>query len=640
MTDAAIDVLRWIFFAIDSIVYQAIEQIYNLFIMLSQTTFFSTQNLESFAGRIYVLISIIMAFRLAFSFISYIVNPDQITDKQKGGGKLITSIVIAIALLASVPLVFSEAYYLQGIIVKQSIIQKIVLDNNEQISNEDATKVLSAYTFFAFFGPDRQVTGCETSVGFKIEQSCIDALNTAGGKRAVGDIFKKAIDNKNLNYIWGSEIQGTTTTLINTEYETNKTYAFRYSFFLSTIVGLAMCWILLGFCLDLAIRVVKLGVLQIVAPIPILLSIAPGKKSSELLQKWGKECISTWTLLFVRIAVITFAIYLIYTINVNNGVMSFTSGETNQNVFVTVFVMFGILLFAKEFPKLIEDMLGIKGAKLTLNPFKKLSTDMLGAGLIGGATAGLLGGGLGGMARGAIKGAGAKNFMEGTTKAATANKAFREAKESGSTFGGRMGARYSKFTGARTPLEKIEREEKNIEKSMEPTKRKISNQEKIIKNIESQEAAAEKAIITNKGASYSEQYNSRTAEIKSLEASLNAATNDTDRNRISSEIVAKDSSLKKDLATWKREFIDKVNNGVPEHTNDEISALTSELGSMTRAYGIDVRNTAKDRHEDAEMLKNRNIELHGTIADKELAQEDIKKSNAREKAKADQDAVK
>src|SRR5574344_955492 len=110
MTDAAINVLRWIFFAIDSIVYQAIEQIYNLFIMLSQTTFFSTQNLESFSGRIYVLISIIMAFRLAFSFINYIVNPDQITDKQKGGGKLITSIVVAIALLASVPLIFSEAY--------------------------------------------------------------------------------------------------------------------------------------------------------------------------------------------------------------------------------------------------------------------------------------------------------------------------------------------------------------------------------------------------------------------------------------------------------------------------------------------------------------------------------------------------
>lgn len=647
MTDTAGIILRTIFGFIDRVVYWLVDQVYWLFSLLSEATLFTQDQIKDFSNRIYVLVSIIMLFKLGFSFITYIVNPDTITDKQKGGGKLISNIVITIALLISVPAIFNEAYYLQNAIFQNNIIDKIMLGNSVQISsNADKTKLLSAYTFMSFFRPTTKLSECQNYEGIELSKPCIDSLDSKSDKKP-GTAYATALKEGNIGMLFDNEMLNLTAPFAGRGegdfYQTTEYFIFDYHYLVSTIVGGFLAFILLGFCLDLAIRSVKLGFLQIIAPIPILLSLTPGKKNNTL-GNWGKECLSTWASLFVRVGIISFALNLILMINNGGGIVSFVSGGQNNYPMVTIFVTIGILMFAKEFPKLLENILGIKGAgKLTLNPLKKLNTDMVGAGIIGGAVSGLAGGGIGGMFRGAFAGRGAKTLGEGVNKAGTSIRNNRLAQENGSDFLGRTSARFSQITGRESALEKLDRKNREREEEIQGVKTEISNREKIVRLIEGQEDAAKNGIKTGKGGVYTRSYNAEVSNISSLEADLQSATTAADRNRIAADITKAKNKLEKNLGEWSRQMIDDIQSGVisgyDSGLSDSISAQTVQIQSAASAYGISVKNDPDARHDQAGQFTIQNINAQSTITSTEYEIEQDKISQARKRAKANQDAV-
>ena len=137
MIDGAVSILRGMFFVIDAVIYGIVGKIYNIFVMITEATFLTPQIITEFTNRVYILISLIMAFRLAFSFVNYVVNPEQLSDKQKGGGKLIINIIVTVGLLASVPLLFNELYYVQGVIIRERIVEKIVLGSESSFMEKN-----------------------------------------------------------------------------------------------------------------------------------------------------------------------------------------------------------------------------------------------------------------------------------------------------------------------------------------------------------------------------------------------------------------------------------------------------------------------------------------------------------------------
>lgn len=391
MIGSITDVLRTAFIWLDDKIYGFIDILYNLFTMLGEATIFTADQIESFASKLYVLISIIMFFRLSFAFVTYIVNPDSLSDKQKGGGALIKKIVITMALLVSVPTIFNEAFYVQNLILKNDIINKVLLgDSTTQTETANRSKSLSTYAFLTFFTPTQKIAECQNYQGVAISDSCVSAINNADNASSnnsnanPGTAYKSALQNYDLKLIAEAELvnrKGLNVSVgSNNFFKTDDYYLFDYNFLISTAVGLGIAWILLGFCLDLAVRVVKLGFLEIIAPIPIILSLTPTQKNNTL-GNWGRECLSTWASLFIRLMVISFALNLVVIVN-TSGIFSTITGGTNQFSMVTIFVVIGILLFAKEFPKLLEDILGLKGAgKMTFNAFKKMGS----VPLVGGA---------------------------------------------------------------------------------------------------------------------------------------------------------------------------------------------------------------------------------------------------------------
>ena len=147
-----------------------------------------------------------------------------------------------------------------------------------------------------------------------------------------------------------------------------------YTLIISTIVGLLALYVIFSFCIDLAIRAAKLAYLQMIAPIPILFKVVP--KGDKIFSNWIQKVASTFAEVFIRIIIIFFVVFIISEFKFAEdfwaGSYIGSPSETIQ-FFAQVFIILGLLLFAKQAPKLLTEMLGIKSAGIKLGIREKLA---------------------------------------------------------------------------------------------------------------------------------------------------------------------------------------------------------------------------------------------------------------------------
>ena len=378
-------VVRWLFFMLDGVIYSFIVTVYNLFVDIAETSIFTEEVIDLFASKVYALLGIFMLFKVSFSILSYIVSPDDFLDKTKGFSKLISNIIITLTLLIVTPWIFTQAMDIQRIVLRDNIIGKIFSTteiNTTVVTDPGATMAYQTLKAFYHLDTDAysECTGLETGkadrerckeVGFNnadnfdsMEQSLVYAYNTNSVSLYMdGDLLnQKASDDG---------------------------YTMNYMFLISTLAGGAICLLLIVFCFDVAVRSVKLGFLRMIAPIPIISRIDPKSSKDGPFNKWVKTCISTYLDLFIRLLAIYFAVFVITQMMDLRFVDAVTGLETDVNAFVKVFIILGALLFAKQLPKLIEDLTGLKmSGKFTLNPLKKLNqTGIPGLAAVGAAGA-------------------------------------------------------------------------------------------------------------------------------------------------------------------------------------------------------------------------------------------------------------
>lgn len=499
------EVLRSFFKLLDTVVYWAISLFANLFDDLSSIQIFSDDVLKDFSNRLYVFIAIIMIFKVSFSILQYIINPDNFTNSEKGVGKLVQSILMCLVAIVAVPHIFNAAYGLEKQIVNKAIIENIIFggsDLEEATTDEDsimkAKNRMSFYLLRAFVVPNLQAPNVtyDKKNGYMIggvsiyndwtpsllsndEIVYVRQGNAVGSKTNAGDIYKSS-----LKY-FDTEGLLLTTTAKSTNQDI---FAMNYRFGFSTVTGVLALILYINFCFDLAKRVVKFSFLQLIAPIPIISMVDPKSSKSGLMSKWIKNCLSTYAGLFIRIVAVNFAVYTISIVfeSSNNGVFNAGMGETG--LFIQVMIVFGALMFAKELPKLITDLTGIdmKG-DFKLNPFKRIpgletSRRVLGtaaSGLVGGvagAVAGasasqgfgrfgrFLGGALKGTAGGLQSGISSKGknvLKNGMT--AGRNYGDRVSKLQGSNFFDRNAAKISTALGVSTEADRMDEQIKNLE---------------------------------------------------------------------------------------------------------------------------------------------------------------------------------
>lgn len=614
------NILYELFILIDSIVYSIAAYAIQAFFAIAELDFVANgfEQISYILGRIMILCGVFALFKLSFTLINYIIDPGKANKSAETGTKLVKNILIAIVLLVSLNLIFTSLYKFQNSIIKNNVIPKIIYGADNYDSNgqemdikENAKKFANTIFVSLMLG------------GNSNENLSIPAKNAVD----------RVLDGASINLL--------------SPYATDS--GFNYLPFISFIVGVLVCYYFLVFAIELGIRMVKLLVLQILAPIPIIMSIDPTQK--DKLKKFGKLYSGIYLSVFIRIFTVYLAFAAISLIGNILGNISETSSGTSWLVHILLII--AIFKATKELPKLIEDALGMK---LGLGDAGKgfgaiLKGTVAGtAGLVGGAIAGGITGGAGGALGGAFTG-----LTTGVTKGAAAKNAVGVIGAStGAIKGGfGMGARVAgagglgafmvggveNFFGGqgrdKTTLGDFDKQIKNKDKDIEKIREKmdISNKGNDMRNN------IENTLNRNYERTHGtlEDMLSNNSDIQNIQSRIANAQNDTDRSVAMSELANKRNELTNEYNSQKDSYFASQLNMANANYNGPVTQDVQELRDMINDYneyvdknGLSDRkitdltsvNTAKHRYE----LSNENYE--NTIKSKEQEKKNIEKQKS------------
>lgn len=614
------NILYELFILIDSIVYSIAAYAIQAFFAIAELDFVANgfEQISYIIGRIMILCGVFALFKLSFTLINYIIDPGKANKSAETGTKLVKNILIAIVLLVSLNLIFTSLYKFQNSIIKNNVIPKIIYGADNYDSNGQEMDIKENAKKFAN----------TIFVSLMLGGNSNENLSTSA-KNAVD----RVLDGASINLL--------------SPYATDS--GFNYLPFISFIVGVLVCYYFLVFAIELGIRMVKLLVLQILAPIPIIMSIDPTQK--DKLKKFGKLYSGIYLSVFIRIFTVYLAFAAISLIGNILGNISETSSGTSWLVHILLII--AIFKATKELPKLIEDALGMK---LGLGDAGKgfgavLKGTIAGtAGLVGGAIAGGITGGAGGALGGAFTG-----LTTGVTKGAAAKNAVGVIGAStGAIKGGfGMGARVAgagglgafmvggveNFFGGqgrdKTTLGDYDKQIKNKDKDIEKIREKmdISNKGNDMRNN------IENTLNRNYERTHGtlEDMLSNNSDIQNIQSRIANAQNDTDRSVAMSELANKRNELTNEYNSQKDSYFASQLNMANANYNGPVTQDVQELRDMINDYneyvdknGLSDRkitdltsvNTAKHRYE----LSNENYE--NTIKSKEQEKKNIEKQKS------------
>ena len=387
---------------LDGGIYWAVSQAYQIFIKLADARIFEDSFYSNFAKRIYAILGVVMLFYLAYALLTAIVDPDKATQGDKSLGKLAQNIVISLVILGLLPTLFDYAYRLQGIIFKENIIGSIIFgvsggENDENIKNYGNYMAYTALN--PFLNPGNFNVSLEDNYSWynlksdmlkdgKFTNLPIMADWAVKGQKLISDV----------TYLDGNEtkVLNKTGEVVNLDYKPG----------LSTVMGIILLYLIASFCLDLGVRVIKFAFCQLIAPIPVIMRMVPGKKGT--FEKWLKLTLTVYFEVFIRVGIMYMVVYFFSSI-VNNA--DFSYGKSGiQGLVVLAIILLGLITFAKQAPKMLGDILGLDSGNIKLGIKDKLKAGgVFAAGaLAGGAVSAVAGGALG-IARNAV--AGGRNFI-------------------------------------------------------------------------------------------------------------------------------------------------------------------------------------------------------------------------------------
>ncbi len=408
----------------DGVATTLLGAIYKVFFLVANATIVSGDVIKVFYSRVQLILGILMIFKLAMSILNIIINPDSVKDQKQGPSKMVMRIVMALIMLTlvipiNIPnaasnslnayindhgILFGFLYKAQNSVLSENILAKLILgtasdrtaddmdvNNLSDIGNAMASTVLKV--FVRINVEDDTAPPCENS---DTCENTICAAEVNASHYAEENVDPQVI----LSHINDSCGSGS-----------NERYAFGYTPIIGALVMLIMTIIIAGFTVDIAVRALKLAVLRMIAPVPIISYINPPKQGGGAFDNWTKSLISTYVDLFVRLAIVYFGLFMVQI--VMNGGMDIFGSNVQSFTFTSgiafIFIILGILVFMRQAPQFIKDVLGIKG-----KPMGNVGLSSL----LGGTAMTVGGGGLAGFALGAMQG------FDTANKAAAEGKSF------------------------------------------------------------------------------------------------------------------------------------------------------------------------------------------------------------------------
>lgn len=363
---AIIEGLRTLIGYLAASIFDFIVILYDLFIYLSRIEILNSDFIQNIYNKVGSILILFMIFKLTFSLINALISTDKFNDKKNGFVAIITRSIFSIVLLGITPFIFKELFAFQRLIIgtdnsNDNILYKLVLSDAIVSDSTSFGKTLASKLFFSFY-TDNQDPKLGTGV-----------IETPNGQWVTEDLdyIKNYIEtNDNASFFFAVKYL----TLKNKTGE----YYIEYDVVFPIVIGIFVAWILIMYCIQVAVRVFQLAYLQLIAPIPILSYISD---PDGTFKKWINQCMSTYLDLFIRLLIIYFILYFCDYITKNiDNIINFDLGiHDSSNAFyiwIYIFLIIGLLVFAKKVPDLIKDLfpkLGGAGKfSFGLNPKKEI----------------------------------------------------------------------------------------------------------------------------------------------------------------------------------------------------------------------------------------------------------------------------
>jgi len=402
------DTFRSVFTFIDRPCFWLLGLMYKIFFNVASADIFSSGTISSFYRRVQLIIGVFMLFQLTITIVKGIINPEEMTDGKGGKNNVIYRVLVSLFMLVAIMpinipgarneyqiqlnnngLLFGTLYSLQNRILSNNTIGRLVLGTNsvsststtsttasasnsteenlEKSANIFTTTVLKGFIRINLKDGDLKDPGegkepevlnenrmctdiddATLKIYTKLDSDpgdILDLVNASCTSAKSASWFGESLLNKALGFVKRAS-------------KTDR-YVFAYIPILPAVTALIFAIILLSFSIDVAVRAIKLAMLRLIAPIPILSYMDPKGSKDGAFNSWVKALTSTYIDLFVRLALVYFVIYLIQDLIVNGLVINTGTGAVGILSFILICI--GLFVFAKQAPKFLREVLGMKG---------------------------------------------------------------------------------------------------------------------------------------------------------------------------------------------------------------------------------------------------------------------------------------
>lgn len=326
-------------------IYKFIPNVYSIFYNIANTRLFQEGDttVQQLSANIYVLVSVVMLFAFSVTILSAIVNPDLLSDKKKGVAAIFKRSIIGLVLIVVIPFAFDEMYKIQENVMDNNLIEKIIVGSDFKCREGEEGECEKG-------GNGGQVIAGNliSSVLYPIddEVEISEDLNESYSDMVRKDIKNIGIIAKNINITTDGDTK-------NWGKFDDDNYAFQFDGLIAIVAGIATCYILLLYAIDMAVRVFKLTFLELTAPISIVAYMASGEK---VLNSWGKEVMKTFLDVFVRIAAM--AIYLFFISSLASYLNTIDKGDHDWSFTLKALLIVGMLIFVKQLPDYVNKVFG------------------------------------------------------------------------------------------------------------------------------------------------------------------------------------------------------------------------------------------------------------------------------------------
>lgn len=368
---------------IDTVCYGLLTVAYNIFYGVAQIDLFGGGSsgavlYENITQKLYMVLSVVMVFIFAYQLIMLIIDPD---GKGKGAmSQVVKDTLISIVLLICLPLVFRSMAMFQFHVLENGTIPAIIMGTNGQNSNNDPGKNVSMMVLVSFFHPNgttyNTFFGEDGNVKSSAVEECLAQTAAADGEEHPDtcEMYVSALQE------WtdgGGWITALTMNHKKLRHWVGDTMT--YSIVLSSFAALACAYVFFIYAIDIGTRAVKLGVLQLISPVPVVLRIFPNTKKS--FDTWFSHLKKTYLELFIRVAVIFFALEVVKMIPTFVDILWHSQDGSVAGGFTkcvaTVILILGVLKFGQDAVPLFKELFSVGGnllsgvnLKTKVNPIK------------------------------------------------------------------------------------------------------------------------------------------------------------------------------------------------------------------------------------------------------------------------------